>query len=275
MNERIQDGLAELENSGSSRLTVVFSTSDVSFITVSEAFRVCELVATESTLVHLSVASTYCGVQLSGWFARGSHPNHELVWRTRVVVETPDYSGDESPPPFTPSSDADQVASSIRTAMDTSSPPREKFDTDQKKTRAFPWLAGFAGLSGLSATCLVTAKLEFSVKGVYVTCQVASTAGVGGATLVAAGLIGVGFAAAVYFFPWRKLFRWMMNCWNRFVEFMRSVWQFLKNFSSRFINFIQGLLKWGASVAGAFTGAFTGAFCHALAGGPSVHAHMA
>ena len=118
---------------------------------------------------------------------------------------------------------------------------KQPLSVSEKSSGVLPWVAGLMGaVTGAgTAGALLVSKVQLGMHGAYVTCGSFSTgygsasmsgalAAAGGATLSGIA-VGVGVSAAVYFIPWAKLASWMMEAFDHFLVFLKSIWNQIKD----------------------------------------------
>ena len=189
---------------------------------------------------------------------RQTHHDHELINGAGVVFELPLTQVEPSEPTVPITDDPWATAVGVRNAVNNNPMPLPPSSN--------PLLALLAGgIGSLSAAGVIISNISFDTHGTYIntkfthmqdsahfiyknhsktfvsqlftTAQISSSS-----TLVAAGGTGLVVAAAVYFIPWRKLARYMTNCWNHFLSLLASLWEFFRERWAMFLEFIGYIL---------------------------------
>jgi hypothetical protein len=197
------------------------------------------LVGAQSTKqLILEEGSKYCNIPFADWNARSTFLEYELLTGPGVAIDLPDQSmlsGDLQPPPFqlTHEEDVSDAAQVIEQQVIKGDPAQAP---SQGASEALPWISGLTGaISGMGATgAFLVSSVKVSAYGLFVSAGPYS-AGFNSVTAsaslaVAGGAVGTGLAvgaavtAAVYFIPWAKLASWLFDAFDRFVEFLKSIW---------------------------------------------------
>jgi len=224
----------------------------------------------------LEEGSKYCNVPLAQWNCRSTFPDHELLTGPGVAIELPDdhmLSGEPQPLPFAfeKPEDVDSAAQFIekKVVSEQGAPP------SQSARDTLPWIALATGsLSGIaSAGAVLVSSIKVTASGLFISAgpyaasfntitASASVAVVGGA-IGTGTATGVAVAAVIYFIPWAKLGSWLVDAFDRFVEFLKSIWNkiveklgFLKTILSAILKVIKaagsGIMAGISSLAGIF-----------------------
>lgn len=153
------------------------------------------------------------------------------------MLELPDsgmLDGENQEPPFQMSSseDVDNAARYVEQQVDGST---ARAPSEASKS-ALPWLASVAGvLSGAGAAgAFLVSSVKITSTGLFVAAgpyaagysaatMTASLAMAGGSVATGVG-VGAAVTAAIYFIPWQKLGSWLFHAFDRFVDFLRSLW---------------------------------------------------
>ncbi|KAH7336406.1 hypothetical protein BKA65DRAFT_479313 [Rhexocercosporidium sp. MPI-PUGE-AT-0058] len=252
-----------------SRLAIIrsaeFSSSSMK-IEIPAVFKSLDIITASGHDLYLTSDSSFCGISLTKWNGRSaSHASYELILRTNVYLELPDYEFAEKDvrPHFKFDDEGDVANAAVHIPKDVEDGP--PMSVSSKQSDVLPWLAAGAGAAAGAATAVgMVSSFKFSAWGAYVsygplTAATGYAAGTGSLAIVggAALGVGVGVAAAVYFIPWRKLATWAVKAWDLFMVFVKSVWTFFKRAWQLFLGFLRGIIKaikmFAVGVAGMFS----------------------